>query len=206
MSCKYGTWNRGQDEALLNILGGQEVAEKIIARKVKVIIQEIEETLLELISSVHISATTNKFIARDKFVVNTKSVAPVKISAVWDNFTKWFLSSDGKTEDPIQEQTLRCTRLRKSSADGPIIVELGGEAKAEITLTEIYGLMAKQPNGEDGALLTNGHANIFYAKDQNGVLRTVGVSWYDDGWDVDASLVEDPFTWLAGRQVFSRNS
>ena len=47
MACKYGEWNRDQDEALLNILGGQAVAEKIIARKVRVTIEELEETLLE---------------------------------------------------------------------------------------------------------------------------------------------------------------
>jgi hypothetical protein len=30
MATKYSTWNRGQDEALLNKLGGQEVAERIL--------------------------------------------------------------------------------------------------------------------------------------------------------------------------------
>ena len=205
MSCKYGSWNRGQDEALLNILGGQEIAEKIIARKVKVTIQEIEETLLELVSTIKISATTDRFVARDKFVVNTGRNASVKISAVWDNFTEWFLSGDGKTEDPIQEQTLRRMKLRKSSVDGSIIAELGGEAKAETTLSEMFSLMEKQPNGEDGDLFTNSYANIFYIKDSSGVLRAVGVGWHDDGWSVYASEVSGPHGWRGGHRVFSRN-
>ena len=163
-------------------------------------------SILELVSTVGTSATTSKFVAKDRFVVNTKRNAPVKISAVWDNFTTWFLSGKGKTEDPISEQTLRYHKLRQSSVDGPIITELGGEAKAETTLSEMFSLMEKQKNGEDGVLLNNGYANIFNIKDQNGVLRTVLVSWDDDGWFVNAFSVEYPSLWDAGSQVFSRNS
>ena len=59
------------------------------------------------------------------------------------------------------------------SVDGPILAELGGEAKAETTLTEVYSLMEAQKNGENGPLLTNGYANIFYVRDVNGALRAV---------------------------------
>lgn len=147
-----------------------------------------------------------KFVAKDRFVFNTKHNAQVKISAVWGNFTNWFLSGKGKTEDPISEQTLRYHKLRQSSVDGPIITELGDEDKALTTLSEMFFLMEKQKNGEDGVLLNNGYGNIFYIKDQNGVLRTVDVRWCDDGWDVDANSVEDPSRWYDGYQVFSRNS
>jgi hypothetical protein len=163
-------------------------------------------SIFELVSTVVVSATTSKFVAKDKFVVNTKRNAPVKISAVWDNFTSWFLSGEGKTEDPISEQTLRYHKLRKSSVDGPIITELGGEEKSETTLTEMFSLMEKQKNGEDGVLLNNGYANIFYIRDQNGVLRAVYVFWRDDGWNVNAGSVESPDGWDGGHQVFSRNS
>ncbi len=94
----------------------------------------------------------------------------------------------------------------KNSFDGPIIAELGGEAKAETTLTEIYDLMDRQSEGREGVLLNNGWANIFYVKDLAGVLRAVGVRWDDAGWRVFADSVEDPTEWYAGRQVFSRNS
>lgn len=163
-------------------------------------------SILELVSTVVVSATTSKFVAKEKFVVNTKRNAPVKISAVWDNFTSWFLSGDSKIEDPISEQTLRYRKLRKSSVDGPIITELGGEEKSETTLTEMFSLMEKQKNGEDGVLLNNGYANIFYIRDQNGVLRAVFVRWGDDGWGVGAYSVGNPSRWRVGRQVFSRNS
>jgi hypothetical protein len=163
-------------------------------------------SILELVSTVGVSATTSKFVAKDRFVVNTKRNAPVKISAVWDNFTSWFLSGDGKTEDPESEQTLRYHKLRKSSVDGPIITELGGEEKSETTLTEMFSLMEKQKNGEDGVLLNNGYANIFYVRDLTGVLRAVYVYWVGDGWYVDADSVENLYRWDGGNQVFSRNS
>lgn len=167
--------------------------------------QKTKPSILELVSTVVVSATTSKFVAKDRFVVNTKRNAPVKISTVWSNFTSWFLSGDGKTEDPISEQTLRYHKLRKSSVDGPIITELGGEEKSETTLTEMFSLMEKQKNGEDGVLLDNGYANIFYIRDQNGVLRAVIVYWNGDGWRVSAHSIEDPRRWGDGYQVFSRN-
>jgi hypothetical protein len=165
------------------------------------------ELVLDPVGTVTVAATTGgKFIARDKFVVNTKRNAPVKISAVLDNFTAWFLSGDGKTEDPISEQTLRYAKLRKTSVDTLIIAKLGGEEKSETTLTEMFSLMEKQKNGGNGVLLNNGYINIFYIRDQNGVLRAVGAYWYCGGWYLSAYSVGHPRPWGAGHQVCSRNS
>jgi len=162
--------------------------------------------ILEPTGTVKIPATTGKLVAKEKFVINTKRNAPVKISYLGDNFKAWFLNGDGKTEDPINEQTLRYHKLRQSSVDGPIITELGGEAKAETTLSEMFSLMEKQKHGEDGVLLNNGYANIFYIKDGAGMLRTVHVGWSGGGWDVSAYSIGDPYGWYDGYQVFSRNS
>lgn len=163
-------------------------------------------SILELVSTIVVSATTAKLVAKEKFVINTKRNAPVKISYLGDNFKAWFLNGDGKTEDPISEQTLRYHKLRQSSVDGPIIAELGGEAKAETTLSEMFSLMEKQKHGEDGVLLNNGWANIFYIKDSAGVLRAVRVFWDGVGWCIFAGSVEYSYRWRDGYQVFSRNS
>jgi hypothetical protein len=162
--------------------------------------------LLEPVSTVATSATTGAFVAKEKFIQDTGRKAKVKVSYLGDNFIAWFLKGKGKTEDPITEQTLRYGKLRKSSVDAPILAELGGEAKAETTLTGVFFLMEKQASGEEGVLLNNGWANIFYVKDNAGVLRAVGVRWNDDGWIVNAYSVENPFSWDGGIRVFSRNS
>ncbi len=162
--------------------------------------------LLELVSTVIVPATSGQFVAKEKFVRGTGHKAKVKISYLGNDFTEWFLSGDGKTEGSITETTLCYAKLRKASVDTPIINELGGEEKSETTLTEMFSLMEKQKDGESGALLNNGWANIFYIRDQNGVLRTVGVFWRGAGWFVRAFPVEYPDRWLGGNQVFSRNS
>lgn len=163
-------------------------------------------SILELVSTVVVSATTSKFVAKEKFVCDTGLKAKVRISYFGDNFTLWFLNGDGKIEDPESVQTLRYHKLRQSSVDGPIIAELGGAEKSETTLSEMFSLMEKQGKGEDGVLLNNGYANIFYIKDGAGVLRTVHVYWGDDGWFVVAFFVESLGKWGVDNQVFSRNS
>ena len=66
--------------------------------------------------------------------------------------------------------------------------------------------MEIQGKGEEGILLTNGDANIFYVKDTSDVLRGVYVSWTHCGWRVLARSVEDPGVWCAGLRIFYRNS
>ena len=160
-------------------------------------------SLLIPIGTTTVTATTTSFVVRDRIVQNTKKNAPAKISSVSDYFKECFYD---KTEGAFGGSTLNYAKLSHSSVDSPIIAELGGEAKAETTLTEVYALMEAQKNGENGPLLTNGWANIFYLRDVKGVLRAVFVCWIDDGWFVFAIDVTYPHTWVAARQVFSRNS
>ena len=178
------------------------LAECLLPPTPKTVVTSVETNLLEFVSTVTVSATTTKFVAKDNFIINTEASAKVKISYLGNNFKAWLR---GKTEDQITEQTLHYSKLRQSSVDGPIIAELGGEEKSETTLTEMFFLMEKQRNGEAGVLLNNGYANIFYIRDACGVLRAVHVDWYDGGWDVNADTVAYPDGWIAGRQVFSRN-
>lgn len=195
---------------LLKKQGGEDGPDRFLRGELVVDVVPVEpiklELLLDLVGTVTTPATTSKFVAKEKFVRDTGRKATVKISYLGDNFTAWFLSGDGKTEDPISEQTLRYHKLRKASVDGPIITELGGEAKAETTLSEMFSLMEKQKNGESGTLLNNGWANIFYIRDNAGVLRAVCVDWGGGGWDVSACSALGPRRWDDGDQVFSRNS
>lgn len=191
-------WNGCAKELIANALIG------MLSRGPGTIISSKPEPLLDPVGAcVVLRATTDRFIAREKFVINTKNDAPVKISYLGDNFKEWFL---GKVEEPKGASTLRPHLLKKSSLDGPIIAELGGEAKAETTLAEIYEAMELQRSGEDGVLLTNGRANIFYVRDKRLLLCAVDVRWSDDGWHVLALSIKYPAGWLDGRHVFSCNS
>ncbi len=191
---KWGTM-----EAIVNKLGGEEAAMAFL----RGVFEVVRVKLLDILGTVKTSATTERFVAKQKFVKDSKEI---KFYGIWDNFTAWFLAGDGKIEEHVGEQTLSYGNLTKDSVDGPIIEELGGEAKVETTLSAIYGLLLKQPKGEEGALLTNGYANIFYVRDVNGTLRAVDASWHDGGWYVYASSVESTLAWDAGGRVFSSNS
>jgi len=153
-------------------------------------VDRVAQSILEFVGTlVIVPAITTKFVAKDKFVVNVGHNASVKIAHLSDKFKEWFLSGDGKVEKLLGVQTLHYHRLRKPSADGPIITELGGRVKAETTLCEMFSLMEKQGKGEDGVLLSNGNINIFYIKDDAGTLRMVGVVWCNNGWGVGALTI-----------------
>ena len=189
---RFGDWSNGQ-------------VAQVIQPKPK-------SSILELVSTVLVSATKHKFVASSSLIRGRTLGIQVNISGTDQNFKDWFLLGYGKTEDPISEQALSYYKLLVSSFDGPIITELGGEEKSETTLTEMFSLMEKQGKGEDGVLLNNGHANIFYIRDSPGVLRAVFVRWdlKDGGWGITAwSIVETgtDASMMCGvdNQVFSRN-
>ena len=174
---------------------------------VKAQVQQIQPTsLLTLVSSIVIPATTESFHAKKKIVVDTGRKAKPKIYFVSDNVKEWFLQGDGLIEAPMGESTIYYHKLERSSADGLIIEALGGQDKVVSTFAQIHALMTNHHNGEEGVLLTNGWWNIFYVKGANGVLRPVPVAWRDAGWHVYARSLERPREWYVGYQVFSSNS
>jgi len=174
-----------------------------VINRVKSVAQGVVTILSEIIATVTIPATTDKFVAKYKFKVDTSRKAKVKISCLGYNFKNWFLK---KTEEPFPGSTIYGRKLSKNLVDGSILSELGGQEKAETTLSELFIMMERQANGEAGELLTNGYTNIFYVRDITGTLRAAFVFWLGVGWHVDAHSVEDPSAWRAGIQIFSRNS
>lgn len=175
---------------------------------------------LTLVGVIEVRPSTN-FVASGFFKVNTDKSSPLKISHVGDSFKAWFFKPSanervafcaGPYRMPgVQSSTtikimLRYQVLNKRLVDESLINQLGGEAKAEITLAEIAACMQNQASGDHGALLTNGYSNIFYVRDVNDVLRAVRVDWADGGWGVRAFSLEGSGGWNQDRQVFSRNS
>ena len=178
---------------------------KATVRTVKTTVKAAAAILGTITSTITIIATTEEFVAKEKFIVNTGKRAKVKISYIGGNFWVYFI---GKIEQPFSGSAIYGRKLKEDSVDAPILTELGGEDKVETTLTEIYVAMSAQPNGENGGLLAVcniNYVNIFYVRDINGILRTVRVLWEVDGWNIEAFSVGHPDYWHTGSQVFSRN-
>jgi len=198
---KYNDLTWGQMEAVVNKLGGMDGVKKFLSGAL-IVVEAAVEKILEFVGIVAVDAT-NKFIAGEHFVIDTSASAKVKIGFIGESFERWFLD---KTEERNIYVGLRYHQLKKNSLDKLIMDELGNTV--ETTLSQIWELLKLQPWREDGVLLTNGYANIFYVRDARGVLRAVNVRWYgNDGvWYVYAHSVEYPGRWNAGDRIFSRNS
>jgi len=191
----------GQLNAIVKKLGGEEGALKLL-RDELVISEAVAKKLLERLSTTIVVPAVTQFIAADNFIVDTSKSAKVKISYLGDNFKANFLQ---KVEsDEVAAEELVINKLLENSFDPAIITALGGEAKVEISLGQFFAAFAKQPNGEKGALLTNGYANIGYIRDINGVLWAVYGLWDDDGWYFEANSLGGPHGWFGGLQFLSR--
>jgi len=144
-----------------------------------------------------------KFVARDKFVVNTGPKAQVKVSYLGDNFRAWFLPA---VEDNPAVATLEHFLLEAAMFDKDIIAKIGGVAKAITSLAEIFGKMEAQPNGPKspaGDLLTNGSANIFYVPQAVKKLTDRSFSYVSsDGQEVTEKLEDSQYLFQVGDQWF----
>jgi hypothetical protein len=194
---KYPNVTAGQTEAAINILGGWESFQKVLSGEILVTLTAKVKSILAFIGT-FIVPDTKKFAVKDNF-----KLGKAGIGYLGDNFKNWFL---GKTEGPAEGVTLRYSRLTESSLDAPILAELGD--KAETTLANLFHLLSLQAKGQDGVLLTNGYANIFYVRDASGELRSVNAHrrGFSSAWGVDAREVAYPNRWSGGHRFFSRNS
>ena len=101
----------------------------------------VRVTLLELIGTVKVAATTNKFVAKDKFKLKQDGGVCSYIS---DAFKTEFLVGEGKVEGPFAGSQLCYSELLKAATGMPrkpgeaaIIPEIGGEVKVEASLVEM---------------------------------------------------------------------
>lgn len=153
-----------------------------------------QSSILELLGMVTVLATSERFVATEKLIGRTGH-------KFWTHFLY-----DDKIEEPIGQTSLCYHRLLKDSTCSQIITELGGEEKLETTLQEMFALIKKQEVRQVGDLLTDGSANIFYIRDNIGVLWSVRAAWVRRRWRVDAFPILRPRGWKVGSRVFSRKS
>ncbi len=113
----------------------------------------------------------------------------VKICYFYGGFDKWFFDKVERLPEPV-ETTLRWRDLLNNTSHEATIAELGGITKAETSLAEIWSLLEKQANGQDGVLLNSGKKNIFYVRDAQELARMIEVYWHAEGWCIGACDLE----------------
>jgi hypothetical protein len=199
---KYGEANLGQIEALLNKVGGMDGLQKvlsgewIVGEPAKVLkrtasaSKKVLAGLLELYGEPVKVSAVERFVARDKFVIDRNGELP--ISWLGDNFKTNFLDV---VEDNAKAATLKQRKLLKRSVDGPILSALGGVEKAKIALANVFDFLKTADRTK---------WFIFYVADAKGTVWAVSAYWDDHGWDVGALPVTDPGGWDGGPLVVSR--
>lgn len=148
--------------------------------------------LLELTGEPTKVPANDEFVARDKFREDTRGELP--IAWLGSNFKTNFLDV---VEKKVKGATLKQRKLLSSSLDSPIISALGGEEKAEVSLSHVYDFLKTADRKV---------WYIFYVRDAKGILWAVSAGWDSghDGWRIGADSVTDPDEWNAGSRVVSR--
>ena len=126
---------------------------------------------------------------------------------IWKNFTDKILSVT-KTVKSLPVLAIYSFDLAVAATDTEIRNELPqGHVwqDASAFCGYLVGIIQRQANGEEeGILLNNGYANIFYVVGKNSEVFVVRVSWDSDyrEWSVGACLLGVRL-WRAGRRAFS---
>jgi len=150
------------------------------------------DKLLKTMSAVAVDRRATAFAGKSRF----------RGLVLSDRFKEWFICSKRPINGSIAGHKLRYYVLSRSAMNMSIIAELGGEAKSATELSQLFWLISAQKSYEDGALLNNGYANLFYIVDNSGLLRTVYVI-NRGGWCVIANSIDDVYEWREGSRVFS---
>lgn len=143
-----------------------------------------DEKIVEQRPGIFVIPAIREFNARDNFIVGTSKKAKVKIKRLGTNFRKYFLPIEN--DENVKEAKLVPNTVLEYSRDIEFITVLGGEDKTVITLGQLFAVLASQPNGEPGFLLTNGDYNISFVDDVDHTLWKVECSWGNVGWYIEA--------------------
>lgn len=193
------------DELIQEVINSKDnaAAERMFASlQAKPIIENVKDVplLSDVVATFNVSAN-EEFIVADKINVNIGKNADVKISHINKNFQNWF---GKKIENKFPGSVVYGRDVNTNLIGDSILVELGGEEKATTIVTEMYAMMAAQPNGESGNLKNDGSANGFYIPDVDGILRVVRLSWVGYGWNIKASSIQETLSFCLDGRVFSR--
>ncbi|MFH1769701.1 MAG: hypothetical protein ABH833_03500 [Parcubacteria group bacterium] len=149
------------------------------------------------------SVTTVQVNAVERFVAS-EAFNPDDIRFyLWPNFRNYFLE---KVEENVPTGEFAIQRLERSVKDDAILRELGD--KAEVVLAHFYELIKRQPQGQEGDLLTDGRANIFYVRDAENMVWAVSAGWHSVSrkWYLNANPIDYPRSWCVGHHVISQVS
>lgn len=155
--------------------------------------------ILRALEPVIVSVRPRITLVKDWFRVGTTE-SGVRFAYINPYFIQCF--GDEALEDITGETSFLSHNLLETKSGADIVDDFGGDAKAEISLSEVKLLLERQGSGGRGVLDLVGWTIFFSRRCKDGKLRAICVCLRSDGWCVRAyDLV---VKWYAGYQVFSR--
>lgn len=150
--------------------------------------------LLRRVTTVYVRGA-EKFVARD-------FLAGANVGFMGPRFEESFLN---KVEENVADVSVAVHLLEVPATDVLVMAQLKG--RAALKLTHLFRLLKKQSKGEQGILLTNGHAIVVHVASDDGDVLALNVYWRlaDRDWSILALPVTAPDEWPAGSQILSRD-
>ena len=130
MASKYGDWTRGEEEALLNILGGVEIARNILKGVAKVVIEVIS----------HLVGTSKQIVNYDRSIKD--SVKAGKYDWTNDNITDANFPSKEKGEREVEFGVFH---FNKTMMSDDVIAKMKLEGFRPATMKEELAYGEKNP-------------------------------------------------------------
>ncbi|MGB7957241.1 MAG: hypothetical protein WCF77_00140 [Minisyncoccia bacterium] len=173
-----------------------------------------EQELIVQKGNLVIPATEVPFVVKHHFVQNVvrpfivrSSLAKihevVKMSHVGEGFQECYY---GIVEEPFGGSQICYGDLSAlSCGDNHVIAALGSKEKAKISLAEVFAILAQQPTGAAGPLLTSGTSNIFFVFGRGGQLAAIDIFLFGHGWRIDAHRVTGEEELYQGCRIFFRD-
>jgi hypothetical protein len=164
---------------------------------------ESAQPLREALRSVVILPNYTLFMPHLFKVATSPSVTnktPMKVS---DDFLKQFVG-DGRNAYPAVQQPVRAWELNRHLQTAAIIKFFNGDEHKYVTTTaDLWRLLNLQPKGEQGLLLTNGDANMFFMRTPSGDLWPITARWRGS-WHIDTPGDDGQGHWSKNRLIITR--
>jgi hypothetical protein len=193
------TIDPGKLQRLLDKIGGERGVDKILEGKSVVVKKSTEK--LEVKTTLKVPAR-ERFVAREHFKIDTSEKAAVRIFDIDEEFERFLL---GLVEEKVPRAKLTAYKILQRMLHPGIVAQFHDRVHT-VALAHVWYALTLQHDGRQGVLAVDGHENVIYVNDVQGIRRPVILSFEEglNGWDIcsEPFRSEDPRS--AGHQVIAR--
>ena len=166
-------------------------------------VQKAQQSLLELVCTVDISAQEPFKVTN--FFKEFEQQDGIEFLPMYSFENNLFRDWDATFDTDVPATTVNVYNLTATSMNNPIIAALGDKDAAKIDIAYIAHLIKAQSNGEEGVLLANGLANIFYVDSCFKELFVLRCHWLsiECVWQVLSHSIPYSNSSFSGSRIFS---